>query len=35
MGAMALMALTKKYPELQEIVQRVILIDITAQRLED
>lgn len=35
MGGMALMALTKKYPELQEIVERVIIIDIAAKRLSE
>lgn len=30
MGGLALMGLTKRYPELQEFVQRVIIIDITA-----
>jgi pimeloyl-ACP methyl ester carboxylesterase len=36
MGAMALMAFTEKYPQMQEFVDRVILIDINcAPRKED
>lgn len=32
MGGMAAMRFTEKYPELQDIVDRIILIDIYCQR---